>query len=123
MYIVVIILGTSVGATTSADSFLNISTIKIVVLGLVALAVGTAAGVIFGKIMCVVLMARLTHLLVQLVYLPYQWQLEYHLRVGARSRSKQNFLLMHAMVPNVAGVIGTAVAAGTFMAIFGIVLK
>ncbi len=56
MYIVVIILGTSVGATTSAEAFLNVSTIKIVVLGLVAFSVGTASGVLFGKLMC-----KLTH--------------------------------------------------------------
>ena len=62
MYIVVILLGTSVGATTSAEAFLNITTIKIVVLGLVAFVFGTAAGVLFGKVLCWVTKLSLIHI-------------------------------------------------------------
>ena len=96
MYIVVILLGTSVGASTSAEAFLNVDTLKIVVLGLVAFACGT-----FGGVSAVPMAARVSQ------------------KVGAEA-DPTNFLLMHAMGPNVAGVIGTAVAAGAFMAIYGI---
>ena len=119
MYIVVIILGTSVGATTSAEAFLNVSTIKIVVLGLVAFAVGTAAGVLFGKLMCKVTGGKVNPLIGSAGVSAVPMAARVSQKVGAES-DPTNFLLMHAMGPNVAGVIGTAVAAGTFMAIFGI---
>ena len=115
MYIVVIFLGTSVGATTSAEAFLNLDTIKIVVLGLIAFALGTAAGVIFGKIMCKVTHGKVNPLIGSAV--PMAARVSQ--KVGSEA-DPSNFLLMHAMGPNVAGVIGTAVAAGTFMAIFGV---
>ena len=119
MYIVVIILGTSVGATTSAEAFLNVSTIKIVVLGLVAFAVGTAAGVLFGKLMCKVTGGKVNPLIGSAGVSAVPMAARVSQKVGAEEDPK-NFLLMHAMGPNVAGVIGTAVAAGTFMAIFGV---
>ena len=119
MYIVVIILGTSVGATTSAEAFLNVSTIKIVVLGLVAFAVGTAAGVLFGKLMCKVTGGKLNPLIGSAGVSAVPMAARVSQKVGAEA-DPSNFLLMHAMGPNVAGVIGTAVAAGTFMAIFGV---
>ncbi len=119
MYIVVIILGTSVGATTSAEAFLNVSTIKIVVLGLVAFAVGTAAGVLFGKLMCKVTGGKVNPLIVSAGVSAVPMAARVSQKVGAEA-DPSNFLLMHAMGPNVAGVIGTAVAAGTFMAIFGV---
>ena len=119
MYIVVIILGTSVGATTSAEAFLNVNTIKIVVLGLVAFAVGTAAGVLFGKLMCKVTGGKVNPLIGSAGVSAVPMAARVSQKVGAES-DPSNFLLMHAMGPNVAGVIGTAVAAGTFMAIFGI---
>lgn len=119
MYIVVIILGTSVGATTSAEAFLNVNTIKIVVLGLVAFAVGTAAGVLFGKLMCKVTGGKVNPLIGSAGVSAVPMAARVSQKVGAES-DPTNFLLMHAMGPNVAGVIGTAVAAGTFMAIFGI---
>ena len=119
MYIVVIILGTSVGATTSAEAFLNVSTIKIVVLGLVAFAVGTAAGVLFGKLMCKVTGGKVNPLLGSAGVSAVPMAARVSQKVGAEA-DPSNFLLMHAMGPNVAGVIGTAVAAGTFMAIFGV---
>ena len=96
MYIVVILLGTSVGASTSAEAFLNWTTIKIVILGLVAFMFGTAAGVLFGKLLCWITRGKINPL------------------IGSAGVSAV------PMGPNVAGVIGTAVAAGVFMAIFGI---
>ena len=117
MYIVVILLGTSVGATTSAEAFLNMNTIKIVVLGLVAFACGTAAGVIFGKIMCKLSGGKINPLIGSAGVSAVPMAARVSQKVGAEA-DPTNFLLMHAMGPNVAGVIGTAVAAGTFMAIF-----
>ena len=119
MYIVVIILGTSVGATTSAEAFLNLDTIKIVVLGLVAFAVGTASGVIFGKIMCKATGGKVNPLIGSAGVSAVPMAARVSQKVGAEA-DPSNFLLMHAMGPNVAGVIGTAVAAGAFMAIFGV---
>ena len=119
MYIVVIILGTSVGATTSAEAFLNVSTIKIVVLGLVAFAVGTAAGVLFGKLMCKVTGGKVNPLIGSAGVSAVPMAARVSQKVGAEA-DPSNFLLMHAMGPNVAGVIGTAIAAGVFMAIFGV---
>ena len=119
MYIVVILLGTSVGATTSAEAFLNISTIKIVILGLVAFVFGTAAGVIFGKILCVLTKGKINPLIGSAGVSAVPMAARVSQKVGA-DEDPTNFLLMHAMGPNVAGVIGTAVAAGVFMAIFGI---
>ena len=115
MYIVVIMLGTSVGATTSAEAFLKMDTIKIVILGLVAFAFGTAGGVLLGKLMCKLSGGKINPLSVSAV--PMAARVSQ--KVGAEA-DPTNFLLMHAMGPNVAGVIGTAVAAGTFMAIFGV---
>ena len=119
MYIVVILLGVSVGATTSAEAFLNWSTIKIVLLGLIAFAVGTAAGVLFGKIMCKVTGGKVNPLIGSAGVSAVPMAARVSQKVGAEA-DPTNFLLMHAMGPNVAGVIGTAVAAGTFMAIFGV---
>ena len=119
MYIVVILLGTSVGATTSAEAFLNMNTIKIVVLGLVAFAVGTAAGVLFGKLLCKVTGGKINPLIGSAGVSAVPMAARVSQKVGA-DEDPTNFLLMHAMGPNVAGVIGTAVAAGCFMAIFGV---
>ncbi|MCI5603837.1 MAG: sodium ion-translocating decarboxylase subunit beta [Clostridiales bacterium] len=119
MYIVVILLGTSVGATTSAEAFLNMNTIKIVILGLVAFAFGTAAGVVIGKVMCKVTKGKINPLIGSAGVSAVPMAARVSQKVGSES-DPTNFLLMHAMGPNVAGVIGTAVAAGTFMAIFGI---
>ena len=119
MYIVVILLGTSVGATTSAEAFLNWNTIKIVILGLVAFAFGTAAGVLFGKLMCALTHGKVNPLIGSAGVSAVPMAARVSQKVGAEA-DPTNFLLMHAMGPNVAGVIGTAVAAGTFMAIFGV---
>ncbi len=119
MYIVVIILGTSVGATTSAEAFLNLDTLKIVALGLIAFCFGTAAGVVFGKIMCKVTHGKVNPLIGSAGVSAVPMAARVSQKVGSEA-DPSNFLLMHAMGPNVAGVIGTAVAAGTFMAIFGV---
>ena len=119
MYIVVILLGTSVGATTSAEAFLNATTIKIVVLGLVAFCVGTIGGVLLGKILCKVTGGKINPLIGSAGVSAVPMAARVSQKVGAEY-DPTNFLLMHAMGPNVAGVIGTAVAAGTFMAIFGV---
>lgn len=119
MYIVVILLGVSVGATTSAGVFLKLTTLKIVFLGLVAFIFGTFAGVIFGKIMCKLSGGKVNPLIGSAGVSAVPMAARVSQKVGAMD-DPTNFLLMHAMGPNVAGVIGTAVAAGTFMAIFGI---
>ena len=119
MYIVVIMLGTSVGATTSAEAFLKMDTIKIVILGLVAFAFGTAGGVLLGKLMCKLSGGKINPLIGSAGVSAVPMAARVSQKVGAEA-DPTNFLLMHAMGPNVAGVIGTAVAAGTFMAIFGV---
>ena len=119
MYIVVILLGTSVGATTSAEAFLKADTLKIVFLGLVAFAFGTAAGVLLGKLMCKLTGGKVNPLIGSAGVSAVPMSARVSQKVGAEA-DPTNFLLMHAMGPNVAGVIGTAVAAGTFMAIFGV---
>ncbi len=119
MYIVVILLGTSVGATTSAEAFLNVTTLKIVALGLIAFMFGRAAGVLFGKILCKVTGGKINPLIGSAGVSAVPMAARVSQKVGAEE-DPTNFLLMHAMGPNVAGVIGTAVAAGVFMAIFGI---
>ena len=119
MYIVVILLGTSVGATTTGSAFLNVATLKIVVLGLVAFAFGTAAGVLFGKLMCLVTRGKINPLIGSAGVSAVPMAARVSQKVGSEA-DPTNFLLMHAMGPNVAGVIGTAVAAGVFMAIYGV---
>ena len=119
MYIVVILLGTSVGASTSAEAFLNVSTLKIVALGLIAFMVATAAGLILGNLLCFVTKGKINPLIGSAGVSAVPMSARVSQKVGAEA-DPTNFLLMHAMGPNVAGVIGTAVAAGVFMAIFGV---
>ena len=119
MYIVVILLGTSVGASTSAEAFLNVDTLKIVVLGLVAFAFGTLGGVLLGQLMKILTKGRINPLIGSAGVSAVPMAARVSQKVGAQA-DPTNFLLMHAMGPNVAGVIGTAVAAGTFMAIYGV---
>lgn len=118
MYIVVILLGTSVGATTSAEAFLNISTLKIVALGLIAFTFGTASGVLFGKLMCKLSGGKINPLIGSAGVSAVPMAARVSQKVGAEA-DPTNFLLMHAMGPNVAGVIGTSVVAGVFLSIFG----
>lgn len=119
MYIVVILLGTSVGASTSAEAFLKLDTLKIVALGMIAFAFGTAGGVLLGKLLCKLTKGKINPLIGSAGVSAVPMAARVSQKVGAEA-DPSNFLLMHAMGPNVAGVIGTAVAAGTFMAIFGV---
>ena len=119
MYIVVILLGTSVGASTSAEAFLKVTTLKIVALGLIAFAFGTAGGVLLGKLLCKITHGKINPLIGSAGVSAVPMAARVSQKVGSEA-DPSNFLLMHAMGPNVAGVIGTAVAAGTFMAIFGV---
>ena len=119
MYIVVILLGTSVGASTSAEAFLKMDTLKIVALGMIAFAFGTAGGVLLGKLLCKVTKGRINPLIGSAGVSAVPMAARVSQKVGSEA-DPSNFLLMHAMGPNVAGVIGTAVAAGTFMALFGV---
>ena len=119
MYIVVILLGTSVGATTSAEAFLKVDTLLIVACGLVAFACGTFGGIMLGKLLCKITKGKINPLIGSAGVSAVPMAARVSQKVGAEY-DPTNFLLMHAMGPNVAGVIGTAVAAGTFMAIFGV---
>lgn len=119
MYIVVILLGTSVGATTSAEAFLNVTTLKIVAIGLIAFMFGTAAGVWFGQLMKIATHGKINPLIGSAGVSAVPMAARVSQKVGSEA-DPTNFLLMHAMGPNVAGVIGTAVVAGVFMAVFGI---
>ena len=114
MYIVVIFLGTSVGATASAEAFLKWTTIKIIILGLIAFAFGTTAGVLFGKIMCKATGGKINPLIGAAGVSAVPMAARVAQKVGAEA-DPTNFLLMHAMGPNVAGVIGSAVAAGALL--------
>ena len=119
MYIVVILLGTSVGASTSAEAFLKISTLKITALGLIAFVIATTAGTLFGKLMCAVTHGKVNPLIGSAGVSAVPMAARVSQKVASQY-DPTNFLLMNAMGPNVAGVIGTAVAAGTFMAVFGV---
>ena len=122
MNIVTIMLATGTGATMSAESFLNYQTILIIFLGLVAFIGGTAAGVIFGKLMCT-LDGRQTNPLIGSAGVSAVPMAARVSQIVGQKANPANFLLMHAMGPNVAGVIGTAVAAGTMLAMIGPVAK
>ena len=114
MNIVTIMLGLSVGATTSAQSFLNLNSLFIVVLGLIAFSVGTAGGVLFGKIMCVLTKGKVNPLIGSAGVSAVPMAARVSQKVGQKE-NPSNFLLMHAMGPNVSGVIGSAVAAGVLL--------
>ncbi len=116
--IVTIFLGITVGATATAESFLNARTLMIIVLGLLAFAFGTAMGVIFGKIMYRLSGGKVNPLIgsAGVSAVPMAARVS---QVVGQKENPANFLLMHAMGPNVAGVIGSAVAAGLLLSIFG----
>lgn len=122
MNTVTIMLATGTGLTMSAESFLNYQTILIIFLGLVAFIGGTAAGVIFGKLMCAVDGGKTNPLIGSAGVSAVPMAARVSQIVGQKA-NPANFLLMHAMGPNVAGVIGTAVAAGTMLAMIGPVAK
>lgn len=116
MNIVTIFLGVSVGATTQADKILNTSFAKVIVLGVIAFCVGTACGVLFGKIMYKATGGKVNPLIGSAGVSAVPMAARVSQKVGA-SENPTNFLLMHAMGPNVAGVIGSAVAAGVLLSI------
>ena len=116
--IVTIFLGVSVGSTASAARFLNPETLKIVVLGLFAFASGSAAGVIFGKIMCWATHGKVNPLIGSAGVSAVPMAARVSQVVGAET-DPTNYLLMHAMGPNVAGVIGSAIAAGVLLSVLG----
>ena len=122
MNTVTIMLATGTGLTMSAQSFLNAKTLLIIVLGLVAFVAGTAMGVIFGKLMCMVDGGKTNPLIGSAGVSAVPMAARVSQVVGQKA-NPSNFLLMHAMGPNVAGVIGTAVAAGTMLAMIGPVGK
>ena len=118
MNIVTILLGLSVGATTSAQAFLNWNTIKIVILGLVAFAFGTAGGTLFGKLMYVLTKGKVNPLIGSAGVSAVPMAARVSQKEGQKD-NPSNFLLMHAMGPNVSGVIGSAVAAGILLTLLG----
>ena len=120
MNIITLFLGVTVGATATASSFLSAQTIGIIVLGLIAFCFSTAGGLFLGDIMCWVTKGKVNPLIGSAGVSAVPMAARVSQTVGQKE-NPSNFLLMHAMGPNVAGVIGTAVAAGTFMAIFGVV--
>ena len=122
MNIVTIMLATGTGATMSAESFLNYQTILIICLGLVAFIAGTAAGALFGTLMCKLDGGQTNPLIGSAGVSAVPMAARVSQKVGQKC-NPANFLLMHAMGPNVAGVIGTAVAAGTMLAMIGAVAK
>ena len=118
MNIITIFLGFSVGCTTNAATFLNIQTVEIIVLVIVAFGVGTAGGVLLGKVMCVVTHGKINPLIGSAGVSAVPMAARVSQKVG-QEYNPRNYLLMHAMGPNVAGVIGSAVAAGILINMFG----
>ncbi len=118
LYIVTILLGICVGATASANSFLTINTLKIFALGVIAFSIATAAGVLFGKIMCKTTKGQVNPMIGAAGVSAVPMAARVVHKEGVRE-DPTNFLLMHAMGPNVAGVIGSAIAAGILISFFG----
>jgi len=116
--IVTIFLGISVGATASADTFLTTQTLQITALGLLAFAVGTATGVLFGRLMCFLTGGKVNPLIGSAGVSAVPMAARVSQVVGQRE-NPSNFLLMHAMGPNVAGVIGSAIVAGVLLSVLG----
>lgn len=118
MYTVTILLGTTVGATARAENFLTPQTLGILAMGLVAFSIGTAGGVLFGKLMCKLSGGKINPLIGAAGVSAVPMAARVVQKVGQKE-DPSNFLLMHAMGPNVAGVIGSAVAAGLLLNMFG----
>lgn len=118
MNIITIFLGITVGATATAESFLNLQTLGIVLLGLIAFCFSTFGGLLFGKILCKATGGKVNPLIgsAGVSAVPMAARVS---QIEGQKANPSNFLLMHAMGPNVAGVIGSAVAAGVFLAMFG----
>lgn len=118
MNIITIFLGTTVGATANAETFLNAKTLGIILLGLIAFGFGTAGGVLFGKLMYIFSKGKVNPLIGSAGVSAVPMAARVSQKVGA-AENPTNFLLMHAMGPNVAGVIGSGVAAGVLISLFG----
>ena len=118
MNIITIMLGISVGATTSAKAFLNFKTLGVVVLGFIAFAFGTAGGTLFGKLMYIITRGKINPLIGSAGVSAVPMAARVSQKVG-QEENPSNFLLMHAMGPNVSGVIGSAVAAGILLTLLG----
>lgn len=118
MYIVTILLGICVGATAVGTTFLQIDTLKIILLGVIAFSVATASGVLFGKVMCVCTKGKVNPMIGAAGVSAVPMAARVVQKEGQRE-DPTNFLLMHAMGPNVAGVIGSAIAAGILLTLFG----
>ena len=118
MNIITIFLGFSVGCTTNASTFLTLQTVEIIVLGVVAFGVGTAGGVLLGKVMCAVTHGKINPLIGSAGVSAVPMAARVSQKVG-QEYNPRNYLLMHAMGPNVAGVIGSAVAAGILINMLG----
>ena len=118
MNIVTIFLGFTVGATAKADTFLQLETIKIIILGVAAFGGGTAGGVLLGNLLCKLTGGKINPLIGSAGVSAVPMAARVSQKVG-QAENPANFLLMHAMGPNVAGVIGSAVAAGVFISMFG----
>jgi oxaloacetate decarboxylase beta subunit len=116
MNIITIFLGITVGATATGKVFLSVQTIKIIVMGLLAFCIGTAGGVLFGKLMCKATHGKVNPLIGSAGVSAVPMAARVSQKVG-QAENPGNFLLMHAMGPNVAGVIGSAVAAGVLLSI------
>ena len=118
MNIVTIFLGISVGATATADQFLSAETLKIILMGLTAFIFATAGGLLIGDLMYVITRGKINPLIgsAGVSAVPMAARVS---QVEGQKWNPSNFLLMHAMGPNVAGVIGSAVAAGFLLAVFG----
>ena len=118
MYTITILLGISVGAKATAETLLSTTTLTIIVLGLVAFAVGTASGVLFGKLMYKLTNGKINPLIGAAGVSAVPMAARVVQKEGIKY-NPNNYLLMHAMGPNVAGVIGSAVAAGVLLSFFG----
>lgn len=118
MFIITILLGVTVGAKASGDILLTVETMKVVILGLIAFAGGTAGGVLAGKVMCKLSKGKINPMIGAAGVSAVPMAARIVQKEGVRA-DPSNYLLMHAMGPNVAGVIGSAVAAGVLMSFFG----
>ena len=118
LYIVTILLGVCVGATAIGETFLQAQTLFIIILGVIAFGCATAAGVLFGKIMCVATKGKVNPMIGAAGVSAVPMAARVVQREGQKE-DPSNFLLMHAMGPNVAGVIGSAIAAGILLTLFG----
>ena len=119
MNIVTVLLGLSIGARTSGNEFLQVKTLMILGLGLLAFCFSTIGGILLGKFMCLISRGKINPLIgsAGVAAVPMAARVS---QVEGRKANPANFLLMHAMGPNVAGVIGSSVAAGFLLSIFGV---